>query len=397
MKKIKNEYDIGKIFIEIEDDLILSMKKNMLKYIKDEKIEDINWSQWESNMLIGLNEFRIENKKMLNKRYNEINKEIEQILKTTYEESSLNEEVKILKSIIKGGITYSLYKGLVNRLSKVKGKTIKDKAKYIINNMEVNKDFFKVNKRAMNSLVNASLNDFKNVQHSILRRTEDIYRQILYKSQVYAQSGATTIYGAVDLATKDFLSKGISAITLKDGRRMNIQSYSEMYLRTSTKKAYLAGEGEKRKEWGISLVLVSQYGACSKTCLPYQGKVYIDDVYSGGNSKDGDYPLLSNAISNGLYHPNCRHSHSTYFKGISNVPTPLNALKTTENSELEQRQRYNERQIRKYYRLEKGSLDKKNIEHYKKKKNEWISRNNNFISKHSSLRRDKWRETTQVL
>lgn len=394
---IKNEYDIGKIIMQLEDDLILSMKKNMLKHIKDEKIEGIKWNQWQAEILRGLNEYTIENKSKLKSYYNKINTDIEVLLKTTYTNSALKEEKKILQSIIDGNKKYKLSKNLINRLSKVKGKTIKDKAKHIINNIEVNKDFFKVNERAMNSLVNASLNDFKEVQYSILRKANDVYRQTIYKSQVYAQSGATTIYGAVDLATKDFLSKGISAITLKDGRRMNIQSYSEMYLRTSTKKAYLAGEGEKRKEWGISLVLVSQYGACSKVCLPYQGKVYIDDVYSGGDSKDGDYPLLSSAISNGLYHPNCRHSHSTYFKEINTIPTPLNALKTTENSELEQRQRYNERQIRKYYRLEKGSLDKKNIEHYKNKKNEWISRNNDFISKHSSLRRDKWRETTQVL
>jgi len=35
---------------------------------------------------------------------------------------------------------------------------------------------------------------------------------------------------------------------------------------------------------------------------------------------DGDYPLLSIAIRNGLLHPNCKHTLSTFFEGINEDP-----------------------------------------------------------------------------
>ena len=58
---------------------------------------------------------------------------------------------------------------------------------------------------------------------------------------------------------------------------------------------------------------------CPK-CLPFVGKILIDDVWSGGSSEDGSYPLMSSAMAAGLYHPNCKDSHTTYFPGISTPP-----------------------------------------------------------------------------
>lgn len=52
---------------------------------------------------------------------------------------------------------------------------------------------------------------------------------------------------------------------------MNISTYAEMALRTAGTRAMLMGEAAQRERLGIDTVLVSQYGACSKTCLPWQG------------------------------------------------------------------------------------------------------------------------------
>ena len=155
------------------------------------------------------------------------------------------------------------------------------------------------------------------------------------------------------MATKDFLSRGITNITYSNGTKVNIESYAEMCIRTANKKAKLQGEGQVRDEWGEHLVLCSQYGACSPICLPWQGRVYIDDVYSNGKP-DGKHDLLSEAVSSGLFHPNCRHTISTFFEGINSIPKRLDEKETSEHSKLEQLQRYNERQIRKYERLKNG-------------------------------------------
>ena len=55
-------------------------------------------------------------------------------------------------------------------------------------------------------------------------------------------------------------------------------------------------------------------------CLPFVGKVMIDDVWSGGKATDGPYMLLSSAMQDGLYHPNCKDSHSTYFPILDDNP-----------------------------------------------------------------------------
>lgn len=102
-----------------------------------------------------------------------------------------------------------------------------------------------------------------------------------------------------------------------------------MAIRTANKRAYLRGEGEKRHEFGITTVVVnSRQGGCPD-CAPYIGRVFIDDVYSGGSAKDGDYPLLSEAISGGLFHPRCKDSTSTYYEGITSLNQRKQSLKTT--------------------------------------------------------------------
>ncbi len=81
-------------------------------------------------------------------------------------------------------------------------------------------------------------------------------------------AGGMTYQKAVDEATKDFLAQGISCVEYANGRRVNIASYAEMALRTCATRAMLMGEARKREALGIDTVLVSQYGACSDTCVP---------------------------------------------------------------------------------------------------------------------------------
>lgn len=105
-----------------------------------------------------------------------------------------------------------------------------------------------------------------------------------------------------------------------------LADYAEMAIRTASKRAYLQGEGEKRQEWGISTVIMNKRGNPCPKCLPFVGKVFVDDVWSS-DAKDGKspmtglkYPLISKDISAGFYHSRCKDSHTTYFEGISTPP-----------------------------------------------------------------------------
>ena len=241
-------------------------------------------------------------------------------------------------------------------------------------NITLNAKFFRINDRKLNALIKATKKDFKKAQLAMLRMANDQYRKIIFNAQIYANTGAGTIEKAIDMASRDFMANGINCIEYKNGARVNVVSYVDMAIRTSNKRAYLKGEGDKRKEWGISTVIViSRGGGCPK-CTPYQGKIYIDDVWSGGSSKDGPYPLLSSAIEKGLYHPNCRDSHTTYFEGITSKPKRTTKEQQEENIRLyneQQWKNYIERQVKKYTNLENRSFDNENKMKYKNKKEIW--------------------------
>jgi len=206
-------------------------------------------------------------------------------------------------------------------------------------------------------------------------------RNAIFNAQVYANTGAGTYEKAVDMATKHMLSSGLNCVEYANGARHTLRDYADMAIRTASKRAYLQGEGEKRQEWGISTVIMNKRGNPCPKCLPFCGKVLIDDVWSGGKS-DGKspvtglkYPLMSKAIEAGLYHPRCKDSHTTYFEGISTPPddkyTKEELNQIAENYKTEQKRQYTKRQAEKFGRLAAYSLDVENKKTYQNKYESW--------------------------
>lgn len=247
--------------------------------------------------------------------------------------------------------------------------------------------------------IGSCVRDFDKAETAVLRQANDIYRKTIFNAQVYLNSGAGTLRQAIDMATHDFLSAGLNCIQYRDGRRVNIASYAEMALRTANKRAYMQGEGTKCDEYGIHTKLISKHGGACPLCVRWQGRVVIDDVYSSGTAKESKktgFPLLSQAITDGMFHPNCKNGLSLFIPGINAVPeqpTAEEIKSQTEQYDLEQKQRYNERQIRKYKRLADGSLDPENQKKYTEKLREWQKRQRDLIGQHpDKLRRQYDRE-----
>lgn len=251
---------------------------------------------------------------------------------------------------------------------------------------------FSVNDRRLRVLIDQLQSDLKNAETAAVRMMDDVFKQGMAKAQVAMSTNLYTLDQCIDMATKGFLESGINCIQYRNGARVNIASYAEMALRTCTRRATLMAEGAMRSDWGMNLVYVTQYGACSDTCLPWQGRIYWDDVYSTGEPHD-DYPRLSEAIAGGLFHPNCRHKSSTWYPGISQVPPIMDEETCRRNSALESEQRYNERQIRKYKRMAEGTLDPAAKAKYEAKTKQWQGRQRELIKDNSAvLRRDYSRE-----
>ncbi len=354
-----DEYDIQEAFAAIEEKLIESMMRNMARHRVEEIAEEKEWSMWQAEQLKALEQYKKANQKAFKKEFGSINESISDVISQARQQGNMDQEIEILEAI-KNGFKPT---------------------RALTAHTRTSAEFFKLNSRKLEALVKATKQDFQKAETAMLRMANDQYRKIIFNAQVYANTGSATYEQAVDMASKDFLSAGINCIEYKNGARVNIASYASMALQTASKRAYFTGEGEKRQEWGITTVIMNKRGAACPKCLPFVGKILIDDVWSGGKASDGPYPLMSSAIARGLYHPNCKDSHTTYFEGITTPPkqmTQADVDKAADKYRTEQKQKYNERMIQKYKTLKEGSQDPENINKYDAKMNEWIMRSRFF-------------------
>lgn len=409
--KKKNPYDINVILELMTLDLIASLKRTSLRHKKNEMDESFRWEQWQSAKLRAMNEYRKRNRKIVTAAM----KEAEELVDVVLEESFKAGEQKHV----------SLWRRFVNWILKpfgfkrveVEGEVrlpvdFKESIKPHDPRLKIpyaelpkappEEQFFRMNEKKLEALQETVKNDLKKAQHGVLRKMDDVYRQVIYKAEMNMAAGAKTLPQAIDMATKEFLSKGINSIDYSNGRRVSITAYAEMALRTASQRATFLGEGKKRDEWGVYTVVMSAHANCSPMCLPYQGTVMIDDVYTSLSKEDAaklaketGYVLLSEAMKNYAFHPNCRHTLATFFPGISSVPQPVDDEKAIENYNAEQRQRYMERQIRKYKRLEAGTLDENTQAKYSAKVKEWQSKLREHLKANPQLRRDYSREKVQ--
>lgn len=366
-----NPYDIASIYNDMELDLVKSMKQNMKLHESEELKEGFKWEQWQKTKLREIKKFQKRNKGIIKDYQKIVDGETDKLLKSSFKNGSKRSENFISK--------------MLNKVS--------SKFKNMFEPKE--KSFFKINEDKVFNLIKSVKGDLHNANHAALRKMDDVYRQTIFKSQMYVVNGAMTVNQAVDMATKDFLDKGINCITYKNGRKVNISSYAEMSIRTANQRVTLMGEGIKRDEYGVHTVITSNHTNTCPLCLPWQGRVLIDDVYSKGSSKEGRYPLLSEAMSLGFLHPNCRHHPTTFFPDINEIPKPLTEEEkqdALERYNAEQKQREIERNIRKWKRIEAGNLDIANIEDAHKKLELYQNQMKEHLLKHSYLRRDSWRE-----
>lgn len=337
---MQDEYDIKKIMEEIEMQLIASMKRTLWSHKEDEKAKGFDWPQWQALKIKQFEDYKKANKEIFNNNTKNLNKNIYKNIKEQFKEGAS----KTKKSALKAGVIKK-------------------------DDFKLGGSFFGLNDRKLNALIKSTKSDIKDVKYATLRMANDQYRQIIYKAQVFANTGAGTVKQAIDMASNDFLKRGFNCIEYKNDSRHNIADYCDMAIRTANKRANLMGEGEMRKKLGNSLVYISKHGGACGKCTPWEGRVYIDDVWSGGKENDGKYPLLSTAIAGGLFHPRCHHSASTYYEGINDEPEEVTQAKEHHNEEDKYTQYLQQRQ-KQYQRLATGSLLTENVLNYQNKVNE---------------------------
>lgn len=355
-----SDYNIREAFEKIEDELIDSMMRNFSRHRAEETKEGYNWTQWQAEQLKSLEEYRKHNAKKFGKRFKTINGKVEEMIRTAKADGNASQEAEILEAVKDG-------------FKAPKKPSAHSTA-----------EFFKVNDRKLDALIKSTTDDLKRAETAALRMSNDKYRKAIFNAQVAMNTGAVTYEKAVDMACKDMLNAGLNCVEYKNGARHTLSDYADMAVKTANKRAYLRGEGEKRAEWGVSLVVVnSRQGGCPD-CAKYIGKVFIDDVYSNGKKSDGNYPLLSTAIKNGLFHPRCKDSTSTYYPELDDLDAPLSEDEIKELDRqrgIEEKQQYAQRQAERFDRRAEYSLDKDNKRIAQTRADEWHDRANTLEEK----------------
>lgn len=355
-----SDYNIKEAFERIENELIDSMMRNFSRHRAEETKEGYNWTQWQAEQLKSLEEYRKHNAKKFGKRFKTINSKVEEMIRTAKADGNASQEAEILEAVKDG-------------FKAPKKPSAHSTA-----------EFFKMNDRKLDALIKSTTDDLKRAETAVLRMSNDKYRKAIFNAQVAMNTGAVTYEKAVDIACKDMLNAGLNCVEYKNGARHTLSDYADMAVKTANKRAYLRGEGEKRAEWGVSLVVVnSRQGGCPD-CAKYIGKVFIDDVYSNGKKSDGNYPLLSTAIKNGLFHPRCKDSTSTYYPELDDLDAPLSEDEIKELDRqrgIEEKQQYAQRQAERFDRRAEYSLDEDNKRIAQTRADEWHDRANTLEEK----------------
>lgn len=352
-----NDYEIKKLYEEMELHLIQSMKRNFGRHLTEENEVGFKFTQWQAEKLKELKRYQRENKKIIGRYTLGLDEEVSEHLQNELRQGSIE---------------------AIKQYNKALGKDLKP-------SKVMNKSFFQTNDKKVNALIKVVNDDLKTANTSALRMANDQYRQIIHKSAFFVGNGVftekqaaaqaveeisqkklTTL--AIDEASKSFLAGGLNCIEYSDGRRVNIASYSQMAIRTASLRTHLMGEGNFRASIGRTLVKVTTHGGACPLCTKWQGKVLIDDVYSGGTSKDGNYTLLSDAMKQGFLHPNCRHGITTYYPELEEDDEEVKGPVNEEQEKLQQTLNYYNRNIKSYNRLAVGSLDSNNRKTYETRK-----------------------------
>lgn len=386
--KMLDYKDIAKIFEEMELRLIASLKRNLSRHKAEEQKEGFEWSAWQAEKLKNIDKFRKENQDILGEYIDVIDEETRQLMIEQFHEGEQVAEQSVIEVSEKGA-----------NIPDIPEQPPPDTPTAIPDD-----HFFGVNTPKMKRLMDDITTLEKTVETAAVRNMDDVYRTTVNKAQLMMNAGELTLTKAIDLATREFLDKGINCIVYADGRRVNIADYVRMALRTTSTRAKLQGEAKRFAELGYDTVLVSQYGKCSETCEPWQGRAYIDDVFTIWNGEiNGDlgkshycgkwFTRLSVAIRGGLFHPNCRHTMGQYIEGLTDIPKPIPAEKIKEQRELEQKQRAMERSIRALRRKIEGTQDEQKVKEYRRTLKNEIKELDTFIKEHDDiLIRDESRE-----
>jgi len=152
----------------------------------------------------------------------------------------------------------------------------------------------------------------------VLRTSRDLFRDAAVQAgdKMFKESDVFTRRKFSQEMLDDLARQGIKSVTYKNGRKVSIEAYAEMVGRTVSSHAAVQAELNRYEEYGYDLVRVSSHFRACPLCVPWEGAILKTTEINDNHKHDYD-GYLSDAISSGLFHPNCAHAVTAYFPDLS--------------------------------------------------------------------------------
>lgn len=237
----------------------------------------------------------------------------------------------------------------------------------------------------------------------VVRDVTDVYRSITTQTVQSAIIAGVDHRVAMSHALNQYADRGITAFVDRAGRRWSLDSYVDMSVRTMRNQATQEGHLSGYEQAGVELVRASWHPASAPQCFPFQNELL---AISGGagvremvDPATGDKvtvtvkDTLRGAISKGYHHVNCRHRDTAYTPGDPTPQVPMDTpAENKRKYKASQKQRYMERQLRRWKRREAVALSPLDRDTARAKTTEWNRRIREHVNNHDHLTRWSHRE-----
>lgn len=355
------------IYNEIEDELIMNI-------VNELKTTPNNIDKWYVKKLRDIGGLNKENLRTISSRSGKTQKYIKECISNAGVE----------------GIDYKTYQKAFTK------KQIKQDPSILFENKKI--------QETISQAVKETTNISKLINSKAISGCKETYKKILNQAYLETSSGIYDYKQSISRALYKMGDAGITTVKYKrkDGTTVNysIEGVVRRDILTKTRQTALATQMDAIKLMKINLVSVPAHlGARVDLTNPinnhqgWQGKIYMLEgtsrKYHNFYKSTGYGELL------GLGGVNCRHWFEPYIEGISTPPEKVKNKKNEYIYQLEQRQRYFEREVRKAKRnleIAKELEDENGIIKYKKVLKTRTKRLADYINSHKELKRDYLRE-----
>jgi hypothetical protein len=162
-----------------------------------------------------------------------------------------------------------------------------------------------IHQQAMKILADNVYGRFEQVDQVVGRSVADIYRSMALENITGDVAGYETWKQAAQNIRSGLADKGVTGFVDKAGKQWDMETYTEMVARTSTRETMLTGTKNRLLEYDIDLVEIVG-GDSEVTCKPCQD---WDGTVVSLTGKTPGYPTLQEARDAGVFHPNCTHTY----------------------------------------------------------------------------------------